>query len=575
MGDLPNNGSGTGSDDSKGVIASHPARAAQPFLVAPTTENAFNTVELDLVAVACMSLYDMLFDFDSSVLHPDVAGLLGQLAGLRERHRTRGQLPVLSIFGHADPVGQDEYNKQLSGRRARAVYGLLTHNIPMWDALYQEEWSHTDVLARLAERSQTSRQQGRDAIFSQYMQMLFPVPLVKSDFLGRGQGANGKADYQGCSDFNPLVVLSTEENATFSKAVRDMKNQPDRRVVIYMFCPPRPINPQLWPCPAATESTAGCRKRFFAGPTPGDRRRKPGPVHKEYAITKDTFACRFYDRIARPSPCESPSPVAVAFYELIVMDELETPLAGVEIHMTTPAGAITASTDDAGSVRVDDAPTGLGEASIGSLEQLAIVMAGQEKKPRRTAPLPAGSEFAIRVTRQVLNPVPLLANITRKLMIVSRTDVTLPWTEHDGYDQPRLYDSNGPWVLAQDPKPVLQLHSNGLGKIAVVIGPSPKSREFASIPGVPAAAEAAAPDPDGPDWVRVDVDALHQALFEKNSNAALDAIQSLHPGSAPPLEPQWPAPAQEAHVFSVALNDASAGAGSNDADFQGTGQALV
>jgi len=27
----------------------------------------------------------------------------------------------LSVFGHADPVGSDDYNKALSGRRAMAV----------------------------------------------------------------------------------------------------------------------------------------------------------------------------------------------------------------------------------------------------------------------------------------------------------------------------------------------------------------------------------------------------------------------------------------------------------------------
>jgi hypothetical protein len=42
----------------------------------------------------------------------------------------------LSIFGHADPTGQDPYNKDLSGRRAKAVYGLLIRDTALWEELY-------------------------------------------------------------------------------------------------------------------------------------------------------------------------------------------------------------------------------------------------------------------------------------------------------------------------------------------------------------------------------------------------------------------------------------------------------
>jgi hypothetical protein len=36
----------------------------------------------------------------------------------------------------------------------------------------------------------------------------------------------------------------------------------------------------------------------------GDTRRKNGDTLKLYAETRDTMACRFYDRFARRSPCE-------------------------------------------------------------------------------------------------------------------------------------------------------------------------------------------------------------------------------------------------------------------------------
>jgi hypothetical protein len=280
--------------------------------VAPTAAAAFNTLGLDLVPVACLSLADILFDFDSSFPHPDVAVILGQLAGLRQKHKNaKGQLPPLSVFGHADPVGQDEYNKALSGRRARAVYGLLTHDLKIWNALFNEEWVNKGVLPGLRKQLGAPATQPRDQLFQDFMNKAFPTPVPKSDFLAGGADPKGIGDLQGCSDFNPLVVLSTSENQTLKTEDRDKQNQPDRRVVVFLFRPGPKVNPAKWPCPAATEGTAKCRKQFFAGPPPGDLRRKSGPAHKEFSKTKDTFACRFFDRIARLSPCEAPPPPPV------------------------------------------------------------------------------------------------------------------------------------------------------------------------------------------------------------------------------------------------------------------------
>src|SRR5205085_4640015 len=86
----------------KGKTASHPLQPAPALLVAPTTGQEFNALQMDLMAVACLSLHVILFDFDSSVLHPDAAAILKDLSGLREKHRgPSGALPLLSIFGHA------------------------------------------------------------------------------------------------------------------------------------------------------------------------------------------------------------------------------------------------------------------------------------------------------------------------------------------------------------------------------------------------------------------------------------------------------------------------------------------
>src|SRR5690349_16893462 len=103
-----------------GTTASHPKPRTPELRLAPSTDTSRNTVSWDLIPAACLSLPDCLFEFDSSFVNPEIADRLKGLPTLREMHKSpEGNLPLLSIFGHADPVGPDEYNKQLSGRRAK------------------------------------------------------------------------------------------------------------------------------------------------------------------------------------------------------------------------------------------------------------------------------------------------------------------------------------------------------------------------------------------------------------------------------------------------------------------------
>jgi peptidoglycan hydrolase-like protein with peptidoglycan-binding domain len=241
---------------------------------------------------------------------------------LRESHKKNGKYPPLSLFGHADPVGEDAYNKQLSGRRARAIYCLFTHDVNGWEQLYNAEWSSKNVLQLMRQATSGPQGQVRRDLMQSYMHLLFPSKLIKTDFLGQGSDAGGKSDYQGCSEVNPLKLLSTSEQSTLSTDQRNKENQPNRRVVVYLFCPGTKVSAGLWPCPRATESEAGCRDRFFGPPKTGDQRRAAGPARREFSQTSDTFACRFYDRIARFSPCESPAgPVVALLLKLVKVDD--------------------------------------------------------------------------------------------------------------------------------------------------------------------------------------------------------------------------------------------------------------
>lgn len=294
--------------DDEGTVGLAPPVGAEPFVVAPTNEDLFNVLSLDIAPVACLNLGDLLFDFDSSIVKPEVAKVLRGMPALRARFlNAKGEPPLLSIFGHADPEGDAEYNKKLSGRRAKAIYGLFTHDVEVWESLQTHPHGGDDWGARKASRMMAGvagvpAQTARKKIFLAYMQTLLPEPIPKPEFLGRNGDAKGKADFQGCSEFNPLLILSAAEQKSFTKTERAQANTPNRRVVVLFFSADVRLDPLLWPCPRADESSAACKARFFAD---AKARSTPGPERKLHKRRTDaTFSCRLYDRLAGPSPCD-------------------------------------------------------------------------------------------------------------------------------------------------------------------------------------------------------------------------------------------------------------------------------
>jgi hypothetical protein len=338
---------------SGGAAGEHPARTVHDVLVGPSFGAEFNTIELDFAPEACVRFDDVRFAFESSFLGPEARNELRLLGRL---HNENPERPA-SIFGHADPSGSDDYNKQLSGRRAQTMYALLTRRTDLWEDLYSkphgaDSWglrSTQVILAALGhyegpvhgnldaatkqavidfQRSPQGEGLADDGVpgpatraklYAAYMDHLcvdendqpFALDPVEG-FLAQGADAGGKGDFQGCSEFNPDLVFSEPEHKKFQqakhKAERDHENRINRRVVVYLFRPGSRIKPAEWPCPRAQEGVGGCRKRFHAD---GDRRRNPrGDERRHYDQSGDTFACNFYDRLATLSPCEQP-PVLV------------------------------------------------------------------------------------------------------------------------------------------------------------------------------------------------------------------------------------------------------------------------
>ena len=362
-----------------GIASSHDVDLDQDALVGPTTDKEFNTIKSAIVPIACWRVDDMRFEFDSSFVTPDIASELTHLTRLRKR------LPgaLMSVFAHADPVGDDVYNKTLSGRRAMSIYALLTRRVDMWEELFKnpvgnDKWGDASLVTMAgalalppppkppltpdekaseffededrsgaacpifavdranqagepvvaataqtdpADRASKAKKDpaARKELFRAYMDRLCGPALLpgKEEFLGRGVDAGGKADFQGCSEFNPVLLFSKSEKQELSapskKEARDEENSPNRRVLIFFFRKGTRINPQLWPCPRAKEGTAACHKRFWSD---ADKRRSNQAERREYAKTTDTFACRFYDRLAHASPCETaPVPARIRLYD--------------------------------------------------------------------------------------------------------------------------------------------------------------------------------------------------------------------------------------------------------------------
>ena len=288
-----------------------------PVLVPVAIGGERATIRERLLPVGAMQVDDAHFQFDSSFVLPDARDDFVVIDVVR---RVNPGAP-LSLFGHADPVGDDEYNKVLSGRRALAIFAVLVRRTDIWERLHakphgRDAWGAAEFTAMRAAlgigegTAEVPRSAGeRATLFSAYMDFLCRDLVgeayqldVARDFLARGADKDGKGDVQGCGEFNPDVILPIDfpnRERRGPDAARDAANAPNRRVVALFFKPGSMADPRVWPCPRALEGTAACRKRLWSDAL---KRRSAGPALRAQQQSHDTYACRFYDRIALADP---------------------------------------------------------------------------------------------------------------------------------------------------------------------------------------------------------------------------------------------------------------------------------
>lgn len=329
------------ADDGRGFFSEHPPSELPPLEVATAEGSQRAAIRPSRRPLACMRFEDFHFEFDSSFVKASAAPELTLLATWHDQLKH----PTLGVFGHADPVGDDEYNKTLSGRRAQAVYALLTRRVDLWDQLWAQPFGGDSWQGIPAARD--AHAQG----FASYMDAIArdgtgqPWKVDAGEFLGRGQDAGGKADYQGCSEFNPVLRLSAadEQALASNKPERDRRNASNRRVLVFLWPPGLHVDPAGWPCPRVKEPSAGCKAKFWPD---GEARRAAGDRQREYARDHSTFACAWYDGMARESPCEA----ARKLLTIRLFDQNEQEMPNARYRLTVGSVEVRTSTADARGV---------------------------------------------------------------------------------------------------------------------------------------------------------------------------------------------------------------------------------
>jgi len=483
----------------EGLAATHPLQVDFPRAVAPAAigSKEHNTLRDFLVVVGCAMFPDVTFQFDSSLVGPEVKKATKRLALFRDELKEKPGLkdgeieefPPIALFGHADPVGQPDYNSKLSARRALCIYGMLLHKPEIWEDLFKDKSVAGDVWgdpefdtmldevgfdpdlpkgtedpekrAEIKKRLKNSAADRRQ-LFSNYINEVCvqddgkgkekPFVLFEQDFLDRGERADHKAAVQGCGEFNPVLIMSKVKQRRFEqtndKPGRDAVNEPNRRVLAFLFKPGTRIVPEKWPCPIAKDKdpTKSCKKRLWKD---SDRRLAPDPNPDEtkakdrtFKETADTMGCRFYHGFAQNSPCEGTLKLWVL--RLALDDDVQRDSSGKEVvddkgrvtlthpiarkryvvEMSKDPGAplIRGRTDEKGGIRLpmfdektpmtlkidvrtlldpaDKEKTKEAEDKVPEDEFLTLLLKGGDLKPMKQ---PADADFDVLAVRQRLS----------------------------------------------------------------------------------------------------------------------------------------------------------------------------
>lgn len=262
----------------------------------------------------------------------------------------------------------------------------------------------------------------------------------------------------------------------------------------------------------------------------------------------------------RPGLERAKSPVTdeppLFWYEFILLDEVGEGLPNVQVALTTPAGTKTLLTSSAGSVRVESVPAGTGTARVNAAS-LAEALKHRSHSARRTAKLPkTAARFDIVTPSRATRAFTFPHQDPHRVMVVSRADIHVAGSDSQRRSLAPADASDPMLQFTAGELDVVHLVSRGSGESARV----EDRTEDDAVPADSAAAAAKAiatqdpaivpafgffPDP-GPwpapepapppsTFVDLDVDPLHDALFDVKGDGMFDLVLG-------PLQPRPPKP---------------------------------
>ena len=277
----------------------------------------------------CHEVAGTHFQFGRSFVRSDAFELLARIAEALSADDGRKAL----ILGHTDLAGTDALNKELSERRAHALFALFTHDGNAWETLFsgtddgpnwKEKWDLEEAQHMLNtltcgdDKEAPINERGiRDASTKQAIHRFQAgnyqekpaeqAALANADVLGVDRRRElflayakrvtrrpvdaarftkvGGSSFMGCGEFNPL-----------SLSARDLES---RRANVFVFDP------------AAEPQSLPCRLRDL-----GPCNANSGPAPKEAEPEgKPPFRCRVFQNVASKCPCQGGADVS---HDLVV-----------------------------------------------------------------------------------------------------------------------------------------------------------------------------------------------------------------------------------------------------------------
>ena len=196
----------------------------------------------------------------------------------------------------------------------------------------------------------------------------------------------------------------------------------------------------------------------------------------------------------RTSPPAPPARLSLGvelfWYEFVLLDELDTGIADVDVEMTTPKGTRWGKTDGAGSIRVDEAPPGQGSATV-DMESLSLALQYRANGLRRKTRLPQPADDFVVVTPSRMARTYRFPHCrTQRVMVVTRTDIVVAGADPRWTDLALDDASQEPCRFTSDAFDEVNLCSRGNSEPSRIRGADPQCPE--PDPDAPAAAARAA-----------------------------------------------------------------------------------